>query len=187
MYTKNAGLLPDVATRKDFGERLVASYPFHPTLADFLNNKLSTAENFQGVARRRPRVLALALRSLWREKSEIPMIHACHLDMRDPATANELLGRTGSSDLFPVLNADIGGPDSDQLETGASNAREADEANPHPLGFPMYEYTWKTIFLHSLVGREGGLASPVFGLTEQGSTFQHLLPWPDSTASCQGS
>lgn len=175
MYRMNARLLPETATREDYHQRMVGNYPFHPTLVDFLNNKLSTAENFQGT-RGVLRVLALALRSLWRQGTAIPMIHGCHLDLRDPATANELLGRTGSSDLFSVLNADIGGPDTDQLEAGTSNAHEADQDNPHPLGHPMYEYTWKTIFLHSLVGREGGLGSPVFGLTEQDALFNTAFP-----------
>jgi len=33
-----------------------------------------------------------------------------------------VLGRTGSSDLLPVLNADIGGVDTAQLEGGRSNS-----------------------------------------------------------------
>jgi len=175
MYSKNARLLPDEATRPDYRNRIVANYPFHPTLVDYLNHKLSVAENFQGT-RGVLRVLALATRSLWRQKVHVPMIHACHLDVRDSAIAGELLGRTGSSDLFAVLNADIGGPDTDQLEMASSNAEEADRANPHPLDFPMHEYTWKTIFLHSLVGREGGLGSPIFGLTEQDALFSASFP-----------
>lgn len=175
MYSKNARLLPEMATRADYHERIVANYPFHPTLIDFLNNRLSVAENFQGT-RGVLRVLALAMRSICEQEVDAPMIHVCHLDVRDSATANELLGRTGSSDLFPVLNADIGGPDTDQLEMASSNAQEADRANPHPLDFPMYEYTWKTIFLHSLVGREAGLGSPVFGLTEQEALFSTSFP-----------
>lgn len=175
LYAKNARQLPEAATRNEYHDRMVANYPFHPTLVDFLNNKLSTAENFQGT-RGALRVLALALRTLWQDEVHAPMVHACHLNLRDAATANELLGRTGSSDLFPVLNADIGGPDTDQLETGASNAHEADRKNPHPEGFPLFEYTWKTVFLHSLVGREGGLGSPIFGLTEPQALFNTAFP-----------
>lgn len=176
MYERNARLLPDEAVRADYRERIVGNYPFHPTLIDFLNNKLSTAENFQGT-RGVLRVLAYAMRSLWRNRKDAPMIHACHLDLRDPATANELLGRTGSSDFLAVLNADIGGPDTDQLlGQGHSNAEEADLQNPHPQGYPMHEYAWKTVFLHSLVGREKGLSSPVFGLTEPQALFATALP-----------
>jgi hypothetical protein len=46
-----------------------------------------------------------------------------------------------------------GGPDTTALDTGRSRAELADRKNPHPAGFPLHEYTWKTAFLHSLVGR----------------------------------
>ncbi len=175
MYRKNARLLPDSATRADLKERMVLNYPFHPTLIDYLNTKLSTAENFQGT-RGVLRVLAMAMRSLWRKEQAVPMIHACHLNLRDPATASELLGRTGGGDLLPVLNADVGGADTEQLETGRSNAEEADLSNPHPQGYPMYEYAWKTVFLHSLVGRQEGLSSNVFGISEPDALFAVSFP-----------
>jgi hypothetical protein len=175
MYEKNARLLPDVAVRGDYIERMVTTYPFHPTLIDYLNNKLSIAENFQGT-RGVLRVLALAMRSIWQKKKSVPMIHACHLDLRDSATASELLGRTGSSDLLTVVNADLGGPDTEQLQARRSNAEEADIQNPHPLGYPMYENTWKTVFLHSIVGREKGLSSQIFGLTEPDALFSTSFP-----------
>ena len=57
-----------------------------------------------------------------------------------------------------------------------SNAELADRRNPHPEGWPMYEYTWKTVFLHSLVGRAQGLESNIFGLTEQDALFQVAFP-----------
>lgn len=177
MYAKSSSLLPDQATRSDYEERMVGHYPFHPTLIDFLNNKLATSENFQGT-RGVLRVLALAVRRLWNTKrnSAVPMIHACHLDLRDARTVNELIGRTGSGELLPVLNADVGGVDTESIEGGKSNAELADLRNPHPDGWPMYEHTWKTIFLHSLVGGEQGLASNLFGLAEQDALFNVSFP-----------
>jgi hypothetical protein len=175
LYRKNSSLLPDEASRADYKERLAAHYPFHPTLIDFLNNKLASYENFQGT-RGVLRVLALAVRNLWQKRVEIPMIHTCHLDLRDARTVNELIGRTGSGELLPVLNADVGGADTESIEGGRSNAEEADQRNPHPEGWPMYEYTWKTVFLHSLVGREDEQGSNIFGLTEQDALFQVAFP-----------
>jgi len=179
LYTRHASSLPDQATKVDYKDRIIAYYPFHPTLIDFLNNKLSTAEDFQGT-RGVLRVLTLAIRSIWQNKLSIPMIHACHLDLRMDKIVNELIGRTGSGDLLPVLNADIGGVDTEALEGGKSNAELADSKNPHPDGWSMYELTWKTIFLHSLVGRSQGLGSNIFGLTEQdallNTTFPGLTP-----------
>jgi len=175
LYMKNASLLPDDAIRSEFLERIRANYPFHPTLIDFLNYKLAASEDFQGT-RGVLRVLALTVRNIWKRGVEIPMIHTCHIDLRDARTVNEMLARTGGGDLLPVLNADVGGADTERIEGGISNAELADRKNPHPEGWPLHEYTWKTIFLHSLVGREQGLESNIFGLTEQEALFQTTFP-----------
>lgn len=175
MYRRNAGLLPDEATSESFKNRMVANYPFHPTLVDFLNKKLASAENFQGT-RGVLRVLSLAVRSLWLNRQAVPMIHTCHLDLRSDRVVNEILGRTGSSDLLYVLNTDVGSVDTETLEGGFSNAELADRRNPHPEGHPLYEYTWKTVFLHSLVGREEGLNSRIFGITESEALFSVAFP-----------
>ncbi len=175
LYQKDTSLLPDEAGRADYKDRMMAHYPFHPTLIDFLNTKLAASENFQGT-RGVLRVLSLTVRNIWQKQVEIPMIHACHLNLRDARTVNELIGRTGSGDLLPVLNADIGGADTESIEGGRSNAELADRKNPHPEGWPMYEYTWKTVFLHSLIGRDQGLGSNLFGLTEQDAVFNVSFP-----------
>ncbi|NDY73105.1 AAA family ATPase [Desulfobacter hydrogenophilus] len=175
LYQKNISLLPDNATRADFKDLMAAHYPFHPTLIDFLNNKLAVSENFQGT-RGVLRVLSLAVRGIWNRKIDIPMIHTCHIDLRDARTVTEIIGRTGSGDLLPVLNADIGGADTEQIQGSSSNAQLADQKNPHPDGWQMYEFTWKTIFLNSLTGREQGLQSNIFGLTEQEAMFNVAFP-----------
>ncbi len=175
MYARNAALLPDEATNEYFKDRIRANYPFHPTLVDFLNRKLAEAENFQGT-RGVLRVLSLVVRHLWKLQCNDPMIHTCHLDMRSERVVNEILGRTGSSDLLFILNADVGGVDTGSLEGGHSNAELADIRNPHPQGYPLYEYTWKTVFLHSLVGREEGIDSKILGITEPETLFSVSFP-----------
>lgn len=175
MYRRNANMLPGEAVSENFKNRMIANYPFHPTLVDFLNVKLASAENFQGT-RGVLRVLAYAVRSLWMSQQDVPMIHACHLDLRSDRVVNEILGRTGSSDMLFILNADIGGVDTGAFEGGFSNAELADRKNPHPEGHPLYEYTWKTVFLHSLVGREEALDSKIFGITEPEALFAVSFP-----------
>ena len=175
MYAMHPTELPERASQADFQEIMAAHYPFHPTLIRFLNEKLATLETFQGT-RGVLRVLALVTRSLWSKKIDAPMIHTCHLDLRDPRIVNEILGRTGGGELLPVLNADVGGPDSAMLGLGKSYAQMADQKNPHPQGHPLYEYTWKTIFLHSLVGRTLGLDSNLFGITEPETVFAVAFP-----------
>jgi len=175
LYRRNSSMLPDEAVSENVRQRMIANYPFHPSLVDFLNKKLASAENFQGT-RGVLRVLSLAVRSLWQNKQAVPMIHTCHLDLRSDRVVNEILGRTGSSDLMYVLNTDIGSVDTGTLEGGRSNAELADQRNPHPEGYPLYEYTWKTVFLHSLVGREEGLNSKIFGITEADALFAVAFP-----------
>jgi uncharacterized protein DUF499 len=175
MYHRSAAALPDRASREEFRAALVAHYPFHPTFIEFLNQKLATMETFQGT-RGVLRVLALAVRSLWQAHQDIPMIHTCHLNLRDARIVSELIGRTGSNDLLPVLNTDIGSADTATLNTGRSRAELIDRKNPHPAGFPLHEYTWKTVFLHSLVGRGEGLGSPLFGITERDALFEVAFP-----------
>jgi hypothetical protein len=166
LYSIHASSLPARASREDYRNIMSAAYPFHPTFIRFLNEKMASIETFQGT-RGVLRVLALVVRSLWKNNSRIvPMIHTCHLDLSDSRTVNEILGRTGGGDLLPALNTDVGGPDTSNLVTGRSYARMADQTNPHPGGYPLYEYTWKTVFLHSLVGRSESLGSRLFGITE---------------------
>ncbi|MHB1125578.1 MAG: ATP-binding protein [Bacillota bacterium] len=175
IYRRNAEMLSDEAASEDYKGRMIANYPFHPSLVDFLNKKLANAENFQGT-RGVLRVLALAVRSLWQKQLDVPMIHTCHLDLRSERVVNEILGRTGSSDLLLVLNSDVGSVDTGILEGGHSNAEIADSRNPHPMGYPLYEYTWKTVFLHSLVGRDEGLGSKIFGLAESEALLSVSFP-----------
>lgn len=175
MYQRNQQLLPEEATSINFVERMVSNYPFHPTLVDFLNNKLAEAENFQGT-RGVLRVLALTVRSIWQRRDNLLMIHASDIDMTSSLVTNEILGRTGSSDLQVVLNADIGSTDSHNLQGGLSNAQQLDRSNPHPDGRPLYEMTWKDVFLNSLVGRAEGNTSNVFGVTEAMAIFEVSTP-----------
>lgn len=175
VYRRNPSMLPEAATSVRFRDRILDNYPFHPTLIDFLNNKLAQAENFQGT-RGVLRTLAMTVRSIWNKHTSIPLIHVSNIDMQNSAIVNELLGRTGSADLRQVLNADIGSVDTANLQGGLSNAQLADARNPHPDGLPFYEMTWKVVFLNSLVGRTEGKASKVFGVSQQDAIFQLTTP-----------
>lgn len=103
-------------------------------------------------------------------------MHTCHVDLKDPYIVSELIRSADSADLLPVLNADVGGPDTETLNIVRSHAQQADLKNPHPMGFPLHEYTWRTIFLHSLVGRSGGLSNNLFGILRQDALFSVSCP-----------
>jgi predicted AAA+ superfamily ATPase len=118
-------MLPEAAATDAYRDRIVSHYPFHPSLTDYLNQKLSTVETFQGT-RGVLRLLARTVRCLWgKARQTAPAIHASHLNLRDPDVVGEVLGRTGNSDLKDVLTADVGSADSAGLEGGTSNAEAA--------------------------------------------------------------
>lgn len=175
MYGKNASLLPEEANMANFAKRMVENYPFHPTFIDYLNNKLSLADNFQGT-RGVLRVLALTIKDIWQKKVPISLIHTCNVDMRNAVTVDEILGRTGSADLKTALNADVGSVETASLGSGLSQAERADKKNPHPDGLPMYELTWKTVFLNSLVARGEGKTAKAFGINQQDAIFMISSP-----------
>lgn len=175
MYKRSGAQLPDSATRDDYQKSIAANYPFHPSFIAYLTNKLAASESFQGT-RGVLRVLAMAIRTIWQQRMDIQLIHTNHLNMANPDLADELIGRTGANDLITVLNADVGGADSNNLEMGISVAQKLDRSNPHPQGLPLFEWTWKAVFLHSLVGRGEGLSSNVFGITFADALLEVAMP-----------
>jgi hypothetical protein len=182
-YTKHRDHLPPRCTRESgednessYANLVEKYYPFHPSLVDFLNKKLATAEDFQGT-RGVLRVLAFAVKSIWGLGIDLGTIHTCHLDTTNPDLVNEMLSKTESGDLMNVLTADVGAVrgHGDTLIT-KSNAENADAENPHPAGLPMQVYTWRTVFLHSLVGRQQGIGSNLFGLVQEEARLEVAQP-----------
>lgn len=175
MYRRSGSLLPEDAANARFQRRMISNYPFHPTLIDFLNNKLAQAENFQGT-RGVLRVLAMTVRSIWNKQIPAPVIQVGDIDLQNSLIVDELLGRTASADLRQVLNTDVGSAETHNLHGGLSTAQRLDQRNPHPDGLPLYEKTWKTVFLNSLVGRAEGHASKLFGVSQKDAIFETATP-----------
>jgi len=184
-YNKHKGQLPARCTRAttdaagkggDYAALIAKYYPFHPTLVEFLNKKLATAEDFQGT-RGVLRVLAFAVKSIWEQGVDTEAVHTCHLDTTNPDLVNEILSKTEAGDLRNVLTADVGAVrgQGDSLIT-KSNAENADLENPHPAGIPMQVFTWRTVFLHSLVGRKQGVSSSLFGLVSEEARLEVSQP-----------
>jgi hypothetical protein len=175
MYMRSSSILPDEAIRPDYQGRMQSHYPFHPTFLRFLNSKLATVETFQGT-RGVLRLLALVVRKIWTRRDPFPMVHTAHVDLRDARILDEILGRTRSGDLRTVVDTDIGGPDTAMLAIGRSYAEIADDDNPHPSGLCLHELAWRTVFLHSLVGRAEGFGGNIFGITERDALFETAFP-----------
>lgn len=182
-YQKHKDQLPPRCTRESssgseggYADLIEKYYPFHPTLVDFLNKKLATAEDFQGT-RGVLRVLAFAVKSIWERGVDLGAIHTCHLDTTNPDLVNEILSKTEAGDLMNVLTADVGAVrgQGDTL-LARSNAENADAENPHPAGLPIHVLTWRTVFLHSLVGRQQGIGSNLFGLVQEEARLEVAQP-----------
>ncbi len=172
MYNANPSAVPAEASRSSYEDRMLQTYPFHPSLIDFLNGKLAQVPNFQGT-RGVLRTLALVVRCIWAEQSEVPMIQVSDIDMRNVAICDEILSKMGKTTLKLVLNTDIGSVSSNQLADGISISQGLDKDNPHVDGIPMYEKSWKVVFLNSLVGE---LKDKFFGITEQEAILQTATP-----------
>lgn len=166
--------LPAGANDPQLHERLVAHYPFHPTLIEFLSEELAQVESFQGT-RGLLRTLARAVRRIWEAKLAIPLIQTGHIDLSDTTIRNELLGKTENSDLVPVLDSDISKASGTQA-TSRTVAGELDAANPHPDGYPVHEWAWRAVFLHSLIGRGGGLQDEKFGIDITSAVYEMASP-----------
>ncbi len=133
MYQRSSAVFPEEAVSARLRGRMTATYPFHQTLIDFLNNKLALAENFQSM-RGVLRVLAMTVRSLWARRAPVQVIHVSDIDLQNGAIVDELLGRTASADLRQVLTADIGSADTHNLKGGLSNAQR--QLRPPAAVFP---------------------------------------------------
>ncbi|NBC12558.1 MAG: DUF499 domain-containing protein [Gammaproteobacteria bacterium] len=166
--------LPAGANDPQLHERLVAHYPFHPTLIEFLSEELAQVESFQST-RGLLRTLARALRRIWEAGLTIPLIQTGHIDLADSTIRTELLGKTGNTDLQAVLDSDISKV-AGTAATSRSVAGELDHANPHPDGHPVHEWAWRVVFLHSLVGRGGGLQDEKFGIDMASAVYEMASP-----------
>lgn len=187
MYRRNGADLPAATAQEDFRDRIAAHYPFHPTFIEYLSQKLAQVENFQGT-RGVLRTLGRLVRSVWSKRLDLPLLHTCHLDLADGAIRNELLGATESSDMISVLEADISKAGGAEAATGLTVAQQLDRENPHPRGYPLNEWAWKAVFLHSLVGRAGGLNDERYGIALGRAlleTAQPQLPPPQVKSALQ--
>lgn len=174
-YRASSSYLPASAIGEDYVDRLRGYYPFHPTFIEFLNQKLASVENFQGT-RGVLRILSLVIRNLWKKQPQLELVQTGDIDLKDERILNELFGRTGTGDLQTVVNTDIGGPGSVEMQSGYSRSELCDKMNPHPSGIPMHVVVWRTVFLNSLAGRSEGLASNVFGITQQDAQLSCVMP-----------
>lgn len=173
-YQQSGSELPSDATNEAVRDELVKHYPFHPTLIEFLSQKLSLVEDFQGT-RGLLRTLARTVRSIWKNEHQISLIQTGHIDLSDSTIRAELLGRTKNNDFHAVLDSDISKVASAPA-TSRTVAGDLDAKNPHPDGYPVHEWAWRVVLLHSLIGRAGGLQDEHYGINLVDAVYEMASP-----------
>ncbi|MBK1887784.1 DUF499 domain-containing protein [Marinobacter sp. DY40_1A1] len=173
-YRQAGSDLPAATKNSELRDQLVTHYPFHPTLIEFLSQKLALVESFQGT-RGLLRTLARVIRCVWEAKLDIPLIQTGHIDLSDGTIRSELLGKTGNTSFAAVLDSDISKASGTQT-TGQTVANMLDTNNPHPDGYPVHEWSWRVVFLHSLVGQGGGLNDEKFGIDITSAIYEMASP-----------
>ncbi len=174
MYLRNSEV-PAIAKDRRYRNIIEKHYPFHPTLIDLLDRKLSTIPTFQRT-RGLLRVLTLTLRNIWKKQLNLPLIHSCHIDMYDNKTVDELFGRTNACEFKAVLDTDIGSLAPESKKSRPARAQQLDMETPHPLGYPVHEWSWKVVLLHSLVGNSGEHAKSLFGISMEEAVLEISFP-----------
>ena len=98
-------LSSDVATR-NYAERIVQCYPFHPRLMDTVENRLGALQSFQK-GRGTLRLFARILRALWDSELDVPIITAGDLDWTSSSIQADLLQRLEREEFKAAVDADV--------------------------------------------------------------------------------
>ncbi|MFU1632989.1 DUF499 domain-containing protein [Aeromonas veronii] len=175
MYRKAGSDLPAGAQQDGYAEAIAAHYPFHPTFMAYLTNKLAQVQSFQGT-RGVLRTLARVIRNAWNKQLDVPLLHTGHVDLTDDLIQTELLGKTDNTDMKYVLQSDVSQTEGQNIAAEKTAAQLLDAKNPHPRGYPLTEWSWRTVFLHSLVGREEGQENDRYGIFEAEALLENAMP-----------
>ncbi len=103
-----AEFLPQEAATRDYAQRIVQCYPFHPRLLETAQNRLGALQDFnqsRGVLR----LFARMLRDIWESGSDVPLITAGDLDWSSRRIQADLLERLKRDPFKAAVEADIEG------------------------------------------------------------------------------
>src|SRR5690606_4349204 len=164
-----AGLdLPQRMTGAGWATAISRTYPFHPSLIQVLDKRLSTIPNFQRT-RGALRLLARAIRRLWDTRPEnTQLLHVHHIDLADAILAEELSSRLDRAEYEPVIRADIA------TQPGGTPAH-AEEVDAR-MGGHYARRLATTIYLYSLTRDVPGVqVAELYGAVLEPSDDPNLL------------
>ncbi len=97
---------PEQYRTREYKERMLAAYPFHPELIDLLYNRWGPHPQFQRT-RGALRLLALVVRQIWRARPNgTLLIQPYHIDLRDRNIRGDVIKLTERG-MESVVNGDI--------------------------------------------------------------------------------
>ena len=160
--------LPQRMTGAGWATAISRTYPFHPSLIQVLDKRLSTIPNFQRT-RGALRLLARAIRRLWDTRPEnTQLLHVHHIDLADAILAEELSSRLDRAEYEPVIRADIA------TQPGGTPAH-AEEVDAR-MGGHYARRLATTIYLYSLTRDVPGVqVAELYGAVLEPSDDPNLL------------
>lgn len=131
-------------------DRIRTSYPFHPALIDCLDKRIGPLPGFQR-ARGALKMLAEAVRRIWNDRAELPIINLGDLPLEGQAVRTCITSSIGRDALDGPAQADFAGANSHAA--GVDNERWPDE---RPASRAC-----RAVFCHSVAGEPApGAALP---------------------------
>ncbi len=131
-------------------DRIRTSYPFHPALIDCLDKRIGPLPGFQR-ARGALKMLAEAVRRIWNDRAELPIINLGDLPLEAQAVRTCITSSIGRDALDGPAQADFAGANSHAA--GVDNERWPDER--------AASRACRAVFCHSVAGEPApGAALP---------------------------
>jgi len=98
--------LPPNLNSKEYANRIVTCYPFHPRMLDTAKDRLGAIQDFQK-SRGVLRLFARIIRDVWESGSNIPLITAGDLDWSSERIRADLLSRLNRDNFAAAVDADV--------------------------------------------------------------------------------
>lgn len=146
MYVNNANDFPYESRQSNYKDKMLACYPIHPKLFDYLYDKWTGLENFQktrGVLR----LMANVIHNLWSNNDESALIMPGNVPLAASEVRDELT-KYLKGNWDAIVNSEVDG--------AKSKPQELDDENPRYGRLTAARKTARTIFMGTAPGSRQG-------------------------------
>lgn len=152
--------VPDIYKSKDFRDKVVEYYPFHPDLITVFYERVATLEGFHRT-RGSLRLITAAIMKIWKDKEQDAiLIHPFHIDLADENIANGLTIKIGEPKYRNAVESDVWN------SSNSAVAQKIDQQSSSHWGAPLARRACNTVYLYSLSGGRTG---------DKGIRYENLL------------